>query len=174
MRQLIENMLLELPDDDQDVLAAASVVGARFSAAAAAAAWGADPEEVEMRFATLSRRGLFVVSQGAETWPDGTVSTRFAFTHDLCREVLYDGRPAGRRASMHARVGRRLEDAWGDRVEEIAPLLASHFARSPDGERACAPSRARGGCRAAPERPPRGGVAPKRGDRDTAQVARRG
>ena len=75
-------------------------------------------------------------AQGAETWPDSTGSTRFAFTHDLCREVLYDGCPAGRRASMHARVGRRLEDAWGDSAEEIAPLLASHFSRSPDGERA--------------------------------------
>jgi DNA-binding SARP family transcriptional activator/predicted ATPase len=136
VRQLIEQMLLQLPDDDQEALMAASAVGTRFSTAAAAAATGSDPGDVEDRCAALSRRGAFVVSEGAETWPDGTVSTRFAFTHDLCREVLYERVPAGRRATMHARVGARLEAACGDGAGEIAPLLASHYGRSTDGERA--------------------------------------
>ncbi len=69
VRELIESMLVELPEDDQAVLAAASIVGARFSAAAAAAGSGADPHDVEMRCATLTRRGLFIVSEGAELGP---------------------------------------------------------------------------------------------------------
>jgi DNA-binding SARP family transcriptional activator len=136
VRDLIEQQLLRLPAESLEALEAASVVGTRFAAAAAAAAAKREPDDLEERCAALARKGLFVTSRATETWPDGTVSARFSFTHDLSREVLEDRIPAGRRAAMHGRIGRRLESAWGERAAEIAPLLASHFDRSPDAERA--------------------------------------
>jgi DNA-binding SARP family transcriptional activator/predicted ATPase len=136
VRELIEQMLLQLGEEDRAVLEAASVVGTRFSAAAAASASERPLEDVEGRCASLAREQAFLMSRGTSEWPDGTVSTEFAFSHDLSREVLYERIPAGRRAGLHGRLGIRLESAFGERAHEIAPLLASHFRRSADGDRA--------------------------------------
>ena len=46
-------------------------------------------------------RGLPRPGRRGERWPDGTIAGRYAFTHDLCQEVLYEGLPAGRRARLH-------------------------------------------------------------------------
>ena len=52
--------------------------------------------------------------------------------------MLYDHVPAGLRATLHARVGTRMETAYGTRSAEIATELAMHFERSGDTERAIA------------------------------------
>jgi predicted ATPase len=136
VRELIEQMLLELGHEDQDLLEAASVAGQAFSAAAVAAAAERDEAEVERRCDALARTKRFLDSAGGERWPDGTVASRFAFNHDLHREVLYGRLPAGRRAALHRRVGLRLDTAYGARAGEIAAELADHFVEAGDARRA--------------------------------------
>jgi DNA-binding SARP family transcriptional activator len=136
VRELIEEMLEQLGPDDRDLLSAASATGREFSAAAVASATERSDTEVEMRFDALARAGRFVERNGEELWPDGTQATRYGFVHDLHREVLYDTIPAGRRAEAHARVGRRLEDAYRSRPKEIAATVAEHFVRAGDAARA--------------------------------------
>jgi DNA-binding SARP family transcriptional activator/predicted ATPase len=134
VRELIEQLRRQLDPDDMTVLAGASVVGKRFSAAAAGAAVERDEEEVEARCDALARAGTFLDLVGVEEWPDGTVASRYAFGHDLQREVLYELVPAGQRARMHARVGSRLERAYGT-DDGAAALLAWHFVRARDADK---------------------------------------
>jgi DNA-binding SARP family transcriptional activator/predicted ATPase len=135
VRELIEQLRRRLSSDDAALLGAASLVGRRFSAAAAAAALESDEDAVEARCEALARTGVFLDPAGTEEWPDGTVASRYAFGHDLQTEVLYDLLPAGQRARMHRRVGRRLEAAFAT-DGSAAALLASHFVRAHDAAKA--------------------------------------
>ena len=101
-----------------------------------AAACDRAAEEVEGRCDELARGGILLAPRGAESWPDGTIAGRFGFTHDLCHEVLYEDLPPGRRARLHVAAGARLEAAYGERAQEIAPALAAHFVRGGDAGRA--------------------------------------
>jgi DNA-binding SARP family transcriptional activator/pimeloyl-ACP methyl ester carboxylesterase/predicted ATPase len=134
--QLVDQELLRLPTEDQPILEAASALGAEFSAALVAAAVGLSEETVEQRCHELARAGACLIERGEEHWPDGTVAGKYAFSHDVFREVLYERLPAGRRARLHRALGARLADAYGDRSREIAAELAGHFVRAGDPEQA--------------------------------------
>lgn len=134
--QLIDQELMRLPPEDQSILEAASALSLEFSTALVAAAVQLSDDEVEERCHDLARTGLCLVSRGQERWPDGTLSGTYAFSHDVCREVLYERLPAGRRARLHQALGARLVLAYGERSREIAAELAGHFVRAGDTEQA--------------------------------------
>lgn len=136
IRQLIETQVDRLDAQDQRVLEAASVAGADFSAAAVAAALEEALDEVEARCEQLSRRHQFVRDSGAEVLPDGQVVGRFGFVHAVYRHVLYERVSTSRRMQLHRRIGRRGEDLYGERTNEIAAELAMHFERSADHQQA--------------------------------------
>ena len=136
VRELIEQMLEQLDPADRDLLAAASVIGQEFSAAAAAAATTRSETEVDARCDALVRSGRFIERAGEELWPDGTLAARYRFAHDLHREVLYDSLPPGRRLETHSRIGTRLENAYSASPKEIAAEVAEHFVRAGDAGRA--------------------------------------
>lgn len=136
VRRFIDRQIDELDKSDCELLAAASVVRREFAAAAVAAALDVDVQEVEATCSRLVRQGVFIVKGISTTWPDGTLTELYSFRHDLYRQLLYDRLPATLRASSHARVGRRLEAAWTDQLEAIAPELAVHFERAGDLVRA--------------------------------------
>jgi DNA-binding winged helix-turn-helix (wHTH) protein/predicted ATPase len=127
VRRFIDSQIDELGNSDCDLLAAASVVRREFAAAAVAAALNVDVQEIEATCSRLARQGVFIVKGVSTTWPDGTLTERYSFRHDLHRQLLYDRLPATRRALSHARVGRRLEAAWTGQLEAIAAELAEHF-----------------------------------------------
>jgi predicted ATPase/DNA-binding winged helix-turn-helix (wHTH) protein len=126
LRELIEQEVDALADEDQRVLEAASVAGSEFSAAALAGEAEPRTEEVEARCARLARLGLLRERPPAD-WPDGTVAAAFAFAHELYRQVLYERLPASRRARLHREVGARLERAYATTPGERAAELAGHF-----------------------------------------------
>ena len=134
--KLIDQQFDRLSPAEQEILEAASVAGSEFAAAAVAAGVGQTVEAVETWCATLVRRGQFVQSQGVADWPDGTVTTRYGFLHDLYRETIYGRVPASRRVRWHRQIGLRLETGYGLRVREIAAELAEHFVRGRDTARA--------------------------------------
>lgn len=136
LHQLIEQQFEGLSPAEQQVLAAASVAGVEFSAAAVAAGAGAAVLEVEEQCARLARQGKFLQPTGIEEWPDGTVAGRFRFRHALHQEVVYARIPAGQHMELHRRIGRRKEEGWGAQAGERAAELAVHFERSRDDERA--------------------------------------
>jgi len=136
LRRLIELQLEHLGDREREILEVASAVGEEFSAATVAAALGQHPETVETCCSELARRGLFLRNTGNESWPDGTLASRYAFRHALYRATLYERLPAARRARLHVAIADRLETGFGERARELAAELAAHFERGGDVARA--------------------------------------
>lgn len=136
LQTLIEKQVAQLTDDEQRMLETASVLGREFPVAFLAATLGADDEEVERRCEALARAGRFIASSGTEQWGDGTLTSRFAFTHDLYVDVLYDRIPEARRTRVHLQAGRALERTWSGREREHAAELALHFRRGRDASSA--------------------------------------
>jgi DNA-binding winged helix-turn-helix (wHTH) protein/predicted ATPase len=136
VRRFIDRRIDDLGESDRALLTAASVIGREFSTAAVGSVLESDIDTVEGHCARLARDGDFINKAGATVWPDGTRADLYSFRHDLHRELMYDRLTATRRASSHARVGRRLEAAWSGRLEAIAAELAEHFERGNDPVRA--------------------------------------
>ncbi|HEX8782764.1 MAG TPA: hypothetical protein VF764_05300, partial [Steroidobacteraceae bacterium] len=136
LRRLIALQLERLSRNECEVLQVASAVGERFCAATVAATLGQHTENIETCCADLARRGLFLRNAGNESWPDGTLASRYAFAHALYRATLYERLPAARCARLHVAIADRLETAFGERARELAAELASHFELGGDVARA--------------------------------------
>ena len=136
IRAMVEQQLGALAAGERAVVEAASLAGARFGAALVAAGLGQDPDAVEAACAGLAGRALLLREDGEERWPDGTVSTAFAFRHDLYRQAVEEQLPRGVRARLHHSFGTRLEQALGARAEERVAELAAHFLAAGEAERA--------------------------------------
>ena len=136
LRHLIIQQFYALTAETRQLLEAASVAGLVAVVAEVAAALDADLETVEMQCAALGRTSQFLLPDGLEVWPDGTRLERYRFRHPLYQQVLYEQVSPTRRARLHRRIGQRQEKAYGARVEERAAVLAMHFERGHDVERA--------------------------------------
>jgi predicted ATPase len=136
LRQMIRTQMERLSREDQRILAAASVAGVEFTAAAVAAGVTQEIIHTEEQCEDLVRRAYFLQAQGAAEWPDGTVTARYRFIHNLYRDALYESVPAGKRAYLHRRVGMCLEQGYGSQAREIAAELAVHFERGHDYSKA--------------------------------------
>lgn len=128
-RFLIEKQMARLTPEVGLILEAASVAGAEFAVAAIAPGLALPEEQVEEQCATLVRQELFLRPTETSTWPDGTQTARYSFRHALYQQLWYERVPALRRRRLHAHIGRRYEEAYGQRTHEIAAELATHFER---------------------------------------------
>lgn len=128
LRELVASQTATASARELAVLEAASVVGMEFAAAAVAAALDQDAVQVETICERLARSHRFLARADAPvTWPDGTVSARYAFLHAVYQRSLYDGVPPARRERLHRRVGTRLDAAHGDAAGTIAGEIAVHY-----------------------------------------------
>ena len=136
IRQLAQQQLDRLAPRERRVLDAASTVGIEFAVATVAAASGLTQEEVEDTCATLAGRNQLVSATGVAIWPDRTVSGSYEFQHSIYREVLDHALSATGRRQLHRRAGERIEIGYAGTTAEVAAVLAFHFARAGDDERA--------------------------------------
>jgi DNA-binding winged helix-turn-helix (wHTH) protein/predicted ATPase len=136
IRALIEKQLERLGRDELRILEGASVAGIEFAAAAAAAAVEEDVVRAEEQCEALARRYHFLHPKGTAEWPDGTVSARYRFGHELFHRVIAEAVPVARQRLLHQRLGERLEAANAANPAEAAAELALHFAQGRDPERA--------------------------------------
>jgi tetratricopeptide (TPR) repeat protein len=60
----------------------------------------------------------------------------YIFKHALIQEVAYNSLLLKKRREIHERIGRAIEDLYRDRLEEFYEMLAYHFARGGDPEKA--------------------------------------
>jgi predicted ATPase len=60
----------------------------------------------------------------------------YAFKHALTHDVTYQSIPAHERRTLHRRIAQALEALHGDRVGEVAGMLARHYVAAEDWERA--------------------------------------
>jgi eukaryotic-like serine/threonine-protein kinase len=61
---------------------------------------------------------------------DPSAPWRYAFTHDLVRETLYQDMPAARRLALHRKIGLVLQALFDDDLEPHLAELAHHFTQS--------------------------------------------
>ena len=117
-----------LPDPLKQLLQIASVIGREFSLRLSSAVWRRT-EPLEEQLGQLNRLG-FVYERAVG---DGGV---FVFRHALTQEAAYGSLLERRRRAHHGAVGRALEDLYRDRSDEVAELLALHFGRGDEAEKA--------------------------------------
>ena len=60
----------------------------------------------------------------------------YIFKHAVTQDVAYHSLLAKRRKDLHGAIGRAVEDLYSDRLDEHAPILAYHYARSEHQEKA--------------------------------------
>ncbi len=60
----------------------------------------------------------------------------YIFRHALTQEVAYNSLLLKRRKEIHERIGRAIEELYPDRLEEFYEMLAYHFSRSGQAEKA--------------------------------------
>ena len=117
-----------LADTPRRLLQTASALGRATSARLLGAVW-AEPAELGEGLAELVRLD-FLCEQ-----PMSGERT-FAFRHPLVQEVAYATLLGDRRRAIHGAVGRALETLYAGRTHEVVELLAHHFGRSGEDERA--------------------------------------
>jgi tetratricopeptide (TPR) repeat protein len=116
-----------LPEETKRLLQTAAVIGREFPLRLLTAVWhGTGAIEDQLR--ELSR--LEFVYERVET--EGSV---YVFRHALTQETAYGSLLERHRRTYHSAVGQALEELYGDRLEEVAELLALHFGRSAEAEK---------------------------------------
>jgi DNA-binding SARP family transcriptional activator/tetratricopeptide (TPR) repeat protein len=129
VKQVIARRLARLSPPATEWLRVAAVIGRDFDAGLLERVLSVDEDEFLNALDEVLAAGVAV-----ETVPN---AGRYAFSHALIRETLYEGMSAPRRARIHRRVGEALEA--GGANERNLNALAHHFTRaatSEDGEKA--------------------------------------
>jgi class 3 adenylate cyclase/tetratricopeptide (TPR) repeat protein len=88
-------------------------------------------QEVQRYLDTLKRVELVHESQFLP-------EVEYIFKHAVIQDVAYQSLLAPRRQELHEAIGRAIEDLYPERLEEQAPILAYHYARSPRVDKAIA------------------------------------
>jgi tetratricopeptide (TPR) repeat protein len=132
VRSLVRRKVQALPDDDCVALQYASVMGREFLSTPLAQILEADEPVLEERLDRLDRVARLIDTQGEEELPDGSLATRYRFTHALFQEVIYGDLVTARRTRMHQQVGRQLVACFGNETTRMSASLALHFERGRD------------------------------------------
>ena len=125
---LIAARLDTLSPDRKALLADASVVGKVFWAGAVAAMADRDEAEVQEALREVARKEL--IRPVRHSTMGGQVE--YVFTHVLTRDVAYDQLPRAVRAARHVAAAGWVEAQAADRVEDVADVLAHHYATASD------------------------------------------
>jgi class 3 adenylate cyclase/tetratricopeptide (TPR) repeat protein len=117
-----------LPQAEKQLLQTAAVIGREFSLRLLRAVWsGREPLEPGLR--ELARLEFL------DEWPDDE-STSYVFRHVLTQEAAYSSLLERDRRHQHEDIAHALEQLYKGRNEEVAELLALHFGRSDNDEKA--------------------------------------
>jgi class 3 adenylate cyclase/tetratricopeptide (TPR) repeat protein len=124
VRALIAARLDTLSADAKSLLADAAVVGKVFWAGAVADMGERDPDAVAQALRELSRKEL--VRPARRSSMQG--QAEYAFWHILTRDVAYNQLPRAERAARHVAAAAWIESQAPERVEDLADVLACHYA----------------------------------------------
>ncbi len=116
VQQVLTRQQDRLGSEEHRVLEAASLAGLEFSAASVAAALETETTQVERHCSRLVEQQQFLRLAGISEWPDGTYAARYGFLHALYQEFWHEQVSVGQRQQWHLRIGKRKEQAYGDRA----------------------------------------------------------
>ena len=124
VQALIAARLDTLEPEAKSLLADAAVIGKVFWAGAISAMGDRDPQTVTTTLRELSRKEL--VRPSRQSSMEG--EAEYAFSHVLARDVAYNQLPRASRASRHVAAAVWIESKASERVEDLADVLAYHYA----------------------------------------------
>ena len=128
IHDIIAARIDRLPDEVKHTLQVAAVVGRQVAVPLLARAIEAEAD-LESHLTELHARDfLFLSAREPELV--------YTFKHALTQDVAYSSLLERRRRTYHAAVGRGLEELRAGRLDEVVELLAHHFGKSADGEKA--------------------------------------
>ena len=126
VQAVIAARLDRLSEREKIVLQTASVIGTEFTQRVLERVAGYPAYEIEAALRTLVD-GEFIVERTPFPEPE------FAFKHPLTQEVAYGSQLGDRRRRTHAEVAHAIADAYVEKLDERAAVLAHHWEESGDG-----------------------------------------
>jgi predicted ATPase/class 3 adenylate cyclase len=125
---IIRARLDRLAEPVKRTVQVAAVIGRQFSRALLTQV--SEPTlDIESCLATLKRLELV---HETRFFPE----PEYGFKHAVIQDTAYQGLLSQRRKSLHGAIGRAIEELYADRLEEHAAVLAYHYARSDQQDRA--------------------------------------
>ena len=143
VHSLIAARLDTLSPERKGLLQDAAVVGKVFWSSALAEMGDLDEREVELALHELSRREL--VRPARTSTMEG--ESEYAFWHVLLRDVAYGQIPRAARARKHRAAASWMEAKAGERVGDLADVLAYHYQEALELARAAGDETGRGRAR---------------------------
>jgi class 3 adenylate cyclase/tetratricopeptide (TPR) repeat protein len=129
IQEVLMSRVERLPDAMRQVLELAAVIGPRFPRRLLDALVPA-AEQLPFALAQLQRADL--IQQSGQTDDDAHVD----FRHPLVQETVYEAIPLAVRNPLHGRVAHAIEALFPDRLSEFYGMLALHYGKAKDVERA--------------------------------------
>jgi tetratricopeptide (TPR) repeat protein len=118
-----------LPEEAKEVLQRGSVIEREFSYKLIQRV--ADlPEQKLLSYLAVLKDVELLYERGI--YPEST----YIFKHALTREVVYDSILTKRKKRLHEEIGRAMEDIYTERLEEFYEMLAYHYSKSENFEKA--------------------------------------
>lgn len=136
VRSMIGKKIDALGEAEQRALQYASIEGAEFLSTVVARLLDVPEIDLEEQMAGLEKTHRLIETRGEEELPDGSLATRYRFSHSLYQNYLYGNLVNKRRVLLHLQAGERLVEHYGQRAPQIATQLALHFERGRDFGRA--------------------------------------
>lgn len=123
-RFVIDRKIGQLDEGDRRLLEAASVQGAEFDSAIIASVSNRSSTDVERRLRDLESIYGLVTCTADRALPDGTISSRYQFSHALYVNALFDGLTPSERAEVSAAIATALIEHYGDTTPSMAATIA--------------------------------------------------
>lgn len=106
--RMIDAQVARLGTIEQQIIEAASIVGMTFTTGLVAYALDADPDAIDSCCETLANKRKLLRYLGTETWPDGTLQSRYAFGQALFRHAALGRAQSVTIRHLHRRIAERL------------------------------------------------------------------
>jgi class 3 adenylate cyclase len=127
VQSLLASRVDRLSPNDRALLQAASVIGRRFDPLLLAVA--VNDADVDARLAAA--QSLDLVHRVSK-------SNDYSFKHALVRDALYQSLLSEARSALHAKIGKEIERRGGNRLPEVAEILAHHYSHTNMADKAFA------------------------------------
>ncbi len=128
LERLIRARVDQLHPTAREVVTAASVLGPEFPLSALKAVTDLS-DRLAAAVSELCRAGLLLEPR---SWPEPV----YRFRHALIQEATYASLLRSQRAQLHGRAAWGMEALFTGRLEEVAAVLAHHYAMAGENERA--------------------------------------
>jgi serine/threonine protein kinase/tetratricopeptide (TPR) repeat protein len=136
VRAMISKKIDALDADERRTMQYASIEGTEFLSTVTAKLLGVDEIDLEESLARIGKTHRLIDTIGDEELPDGSLATRYRFSHALYQNFLYGDLVNKRRVMLHQKAGEQLLSHYGKRAPQIATQLAMHFEQGRDFPRA--------------------------------------